>query len=86
MLGNRDIIEYEDGRAVKKGTIVGKLFSEIGPRYLDRDGGYTRIIRLALRRLGDNGQLVLLQLVEQQQSGKKMSKKMSKVAHKENLS
>ena len=75
LLGNRDIIEYEDGRAVKKGTIVGKLFSEIGPRYLDRAGGYTRIIRLALRRLGDNGQLVLLQLVEQQQSGKKMSKK-----------
>ncbi|UCG47154.1 MAG: 50S ribosomal protein L17 [Phycisphaerales bacterium] len=63
LLGNRDIIEYEDGRAIKKGTIVGKLFSELGPRYLDRSGGYTRIIRLSLRRLGDNGQLVLLQLI-----------------------
>jgi large subunit ribosomal protein L17 len=63
MLGNRDIISYEDGKAVKKGTIIGKLFSELGPRYLDRPGGYTRIIRLSLRRLGDNGQLVLLQLV-----------------------
>ncbi len=63
LLGNRDIIDYEDGRPVKKGTIVGKLFSEIGPRYLDRTGGYTRIIHLAMRRLGDNGQVVLLQLV-----------------------
>jgi large subunit ribosomal protein L17 len=50
---------------VKAGTVVGKLFSEIGPRYLDRKGGYTRIIKLDKRRLGDNGQLVLLQLVEQ---------------------
>lgn len=63
LLGNRDIIEDEDGRPVKTGTIVGKLFSELGPRYLDRAGGYTRIIRLSMRRLGDNGQLVLLQLI-----------------------
>jgi large subunit ribosomal protein L17 len=63
MLGNRDIVSHEDGNTVKTGTVVGKLFSELGPRYLDRPGGYTRIIRLSLRRLGDNGQLVLLQLV-----------------------
>jgi large subunit ribosomal protein L17 len=63
MLGNRDIIDAESGELVRKGTVVGKLFSELGPRYLDRPGGYTRIIRLSLRRLGDNGQLVLLQLL-----------------------
>jgi large subunit ribosomal protein L17 len=63
LLGDRDMIEYEDDKAVRKGTIIGKLFSELGPRYLDRTGGYTRIIRLSLRRLGDNGQLVLLQLI-----------------------
>jgi large subunit ribosomal protein L17 len=63
MLGDRDIISHEDGKAVKKGTVIGKLFSELGPRYLDRPGGYTRIIRLSLRRLGDNGRVVLLQLV-----------------------
>jgi len=78
MLGNRDIISYEDGRALKKGTIIGKLFSELGPRYLDRPGGYTRIIRLALRRLGDNGQLVLLQLVGQEESVKKKTKSAAK--------
>jgi len=74
LLGNRDIISYEDGKAVKKGTIIGKLFSELGPRYLDRRGGYIRIIRLSLRRLGDNGQLVLLQLVGQDEGSKSKKK------------
>lgn len=61
--GDRRIVKFEDGNWVEKGTVIGKLFSEIGPRYLDRPGGYTRIIRLAKRRLGDNGELALLQLV-----------------------
>ncbi len=78
MLGNHNIISYEDGKAVSKGTIIGKLFSEIGPRYLDRPGGYTRIIRLSLRRLGDNGQVVLLQLVGPEETSKKETKAASK--------
>ncbi|GAI25789.1 unnamed protein product, partial [marine sediment metagenome] len=78
LLGNRDIVNYEDGRAVKTGTIIGKLFSELGPRYLDRPGGYTRIIRLSLRRLGDNGQLVLLQLIGADESSKKRGKTSTK--------
>jgi len=65
MLGNRDIVVEKDGELVKSATVIGKLFSELGPRYLDRHGGYTRIIRLPLRRLGDNGERVLLQLVGQ---------------------
>jgi len=73
-LGNRDIVDEEDGQIVKTGTIVGKLFSELGPRYLDRPGGYTRIIRLSMRRLGDNGQLVLLQLVGKDEGLKKHEK------------
>lgn len=63
LLNNRDIVAQEDGEIVKKGTVIGKLFSEIGPRYLDRPGGYTRIIKLQNRRLGDGSSLVLLQLV-----------------------
>jgi large subunit ribosomal protein L17 len=63
LLGNRDIIALEEGEPTRKGTVVGKLFSDLGPRYLSRTGGYTRIIRLAQRRLGDNGQVVLLQLL-----------------------
>jgi len=78
LLGNRDIIDYEDGGAVRKGTIIGKLFSDLGPRYLDRPGGYTRIIRLSLKRLGDNGQLVLLQLVGAEESVEKQTRKRSR--------
>lgn len=83
MLGDRSIVAFEDGEPVEKGTVIGKLFSEIGPRYLDRQGGYTRIIRLSLRRLGDNGQVVLLQLLgkdeplkkEKRAPGKRRSRK-----------
>jgi large subunit ribosomal protein L17 len=83
MLGDRTIVAFEDGEPVEKGTVVGKLFSELGPRYLDRTGGYTRIIRLSLRRLGDNGQVVLLQFLgkdeplkkEKRAPGKRRSRK-----------
>jgi len=43
--------------------IVKHLFEEIAPRYTDRDGGYTRIIRLARHRIGDGSDLCVLQLV-----------------------
>jgi len=78
LLGNRVLYSYEDGEAVKKGTVIGKLFSELGPRYLDRPGGYIRIIRLSLRRVGDNGQLVLLQLVGKDESSRKEHKAAAK--------
>jgi large subunit ribosomal protein L17 len=83
LLGNRDIIAFEEGEAVRKGTVIGKLFSELGPRYLDRPGGYTRIIRLSMKRLGDNGQLVLLQLVGAEESSEKKPKKRSRKKGKE---
>ena len=74
LLGNRDIVSEKDGEVVKTGTVVGKLFSEIAPKYLDRPGGYTRIIRLSDRRLGDAGQLVLLQLVGEEKAEEKTAK------------
>jgi large subunit ribosomal protein L17 len=74
LLGNRHITAEEDDKIVKKGTIIGKLFSEIAPRYLDRAGGYTRIIRLSLRRLGDSGRVVLLQLVGNEEAAQKKTK------------
>jgi large subunit ribosomal protein L17 len=83
MLGNRSIVDYEGGDAIRKGTVIGKLFSELGPRYLDRPGGYTRIIRLSLRRLGDNGQLVLLQLLGADETSKKQAKKRSRKRRKQ---
>lgn len=50
----------------RRPKVIGKLFDEIAPKYADRPGGYTRIIRLAERRIGDAGVQVILQLVEEQ--------------------
>lgn len=85
LLNDRAIYADEDGNNVKVGTVIGKLFSEIGPRYLDRPGGYTRIIHLSKRRLGDDGQLVLLQLVGQEETAaKKKPRKKKRSKNKDN--
>ncbi len=44
-------------------SVVQKLFDEIGPRFSDRPGGYTRIIKLSDYRIGDGSSLCLLSLV-----------------------
>ncbi len=44
-------------------SVVHKLMTEIAPVYSGRPGGYTRIIRLAKRRIGDNSYLAILQLI-----------------------
>jgi len=76
LLSNRRIVKEVEGQDVVSGTVIGKLFSDIGPRFLDRSGGYTRIIRLSKRRLGDNGELCLLQLVgKEDEAPKKPAKK-----------
>lgn len=50
-------------RVVKDKDIVAKLFDSIGPKYADRPGGYTRIIKMEPRR-GDNAPMAILELVE----------------------
>jgi large subunit ribosomal protein L17 len=44
--------------------IVKKLFDDIAPRYVDRPGGYTRMIKIG-PRVGDAAEMVLLELVEE---------------------
>jgi large subunit ribosomal protein L17 len=46
-------------------TVVGKLFKEIAPKFAGRDGGYTRIIKTSDFRIGDAGDIVLLQLADE---------------------
>ncbi|TMP30902.1 50S ribosomal protein L17 [Pseudoalteromonas rubra] len=43
--------------------VVGKLFSEIGPRFADRPGGYTRILKCGFRA-GDNAPMAYIELLD----------------------
>src|SRR5271154_4920696 len=50
-----DLSSYNTDR-----TVINKLFSELGPRFSNREGGYTRIIR-SNKRVGDNAQKCIIE-------------------------
>ncbi len=54
---------------VRSASVVRKLFDEIAPRFQERQGGYTRVIKLGVRR-GDAAPLSLVELTERSESGK----------------
>ena len=58
------VVEVKDGkkRSAKEVDLVEKLFTEIAPKYESRNGGYTRIVKIGLRK-GDAAMEVLLELV-----------------------
>ncbi|MFA5570494.1 MAG: 50S ribosomal protein L17 [Sphaerochaetaceae bacterium] len=64
-------------RDIKDEAIVAKLFTEIGPLFVNRPGGYTRILKTGLRK-GDAAEMVLLELVEKPSETKKKAKKEPK--------
>ena len=48
---------------IQNKNAVAKLFTEVAPKYKERKGGYTRVIRLADGRVGDNSKMSFISLV-----------------------
>jgi large subunit ribosomal protein L17 len=54
---------------IKQGSAVGKLFEKLGPRYKDRNGGYSRVIRAGFR-YGDMAPMAIIELIERDTNAK----------------
>ncbi len=72
----------EDEEVADK-SVIQKLFDELGPRYADRNGGYTRIVKLARHRIGDGADLVVLQLVSEADDGANVAGRYSRRRQKQ---
>jgi large subunit ribosomal protein L17 len=65
-------------------SVVQKLFTDVAPRFVDRNGGYTRIIKLSDHRVGDGGDLVLLQLLMEDNAPKGTIRRSAGLRRKRN--
>ncbi|HWR12794.1 MAG TPA: 50S ribosomal protein L17 [Rectinemataceae bacterium] len=74
---NRRII----GRKITDEAILAKLFTDIGPRFKDRAGGYTRILRIGARA-NDGADMVILELVDRKMDEKKAERDKRKAEKK----
>ncbi|MFQ6070251.1 MAG: 50S ribosomal protein L17 [Candidatus Aminicenantales bacterium] len=66
---------------IYKKSVVKKLFDELGPRFIERPGGYTRIVKLGPRQ-GDGAEMAMLELIGSEFKKKEKKKKEKEKAKK----
>jgi large subunit ribosomal protein L17 len=68
-------------KKIQDEAILAKLFTDIGPRFKERNGGYTRILRIGFRK-HDAADMVILELVDRVESDKKADREKRKTEKK----
>jgi large subunit ribosomal protein L17 len=56
-------------RTIRARSVAAKVFGDLAARFRGRAGGYTRIVKLGVRRNGDNAEQALIQLVDRKAAG-----------------
>jgi large subunit ribosomal protein L17 len=68
-------------RKISDEEILAKLYTDLGPRFKERKGGYTRVLRIGERAL-DAADMVVLELVDRKDDGKKAEREKRRAEKK----
>ena len=82
IINDRRLVDDEQEFTGQK--VVQKLFDEVAPQFVDRPGGYTRIIKLSDYRIGDGGSLVILQLITEKAAPRGTARRSAGLRRKRN--
>ena len=82
LMRDRRLVDEEQEFTGQK--VVQKLFNDVAPQFADRPGGYTRIIKLSDFRIGDGGNVVILQLLTEKSAPRGSARKSAGLRRKRN--
>ncbi len=74
------VYDKEGNLATGDDTVLKKLFNQLGPRFKLRPGGYTRVLKLHYRRLGDAGATGIIELMKEGEKKVQVKEKKPQVA------